>query len=181
MGSDALITYLEDHLAGAMQAVELLRAMREHFAQESLGAFAAELLTEVEADRAVLASLTERAGGSVGGMKEWAAWLAEKVSRLKLKHSSGDGLGTFEALEFLMLGIHGKRALWRALEQIAVSDVRLQGLKFNELVERAEQQHRKVEERRLVCAFDVFRETEGKGTIQYKAPTSPEQLSAKPQ
>ena len=44
-------------------------------------------------------------------MKEWGPWLAETVSRLKLKHRSADGLGTFEALEFLVVGIHGKRAL----------------------------------------------------------------------
>jgi hypothetical protein len=41
-------------------------------------------------------------------MKEWGAWMGEKVSRLKLKHGQGDGLGTFEALEFLVVGIHGK-------------------------------------------------------------------------
>ena len=47
-------------------------------------------------------------GGTPGGVKEWGAWLAEKVSRFKLKHGSADGLGTFEALEFLVIGIHGK-------------------------------------------------------------------------
>src|SRR5437016_10001692 len=99
MSSDALTTYLQDHLAGALHAIELLKAMRDHFAGKPLGAFAAEVLAEVEADREVLASLTERMGGSAGGMKEWVAWLSEKVSRLKLKHGSADGLGTFEALE----------------------------------------------------------------------------------
>ena len=52
-------------------------------------------------------------------MKEWGAWLTEKVSRLKLKHGAADGLGTFEALEFLVIGIHGKRALWRAMAAVA--------------------------------------------------------------
>ena len=97
-----LATYLQDHLAGALHAIELLKAMRDHFAGEPLGTFAAEVLAEVEADREVLARMTERAGGTAGGMKEWGAWLAEKVSRLKLKHGSSDGLGTFEALEFLV-------------------------------------------------------------------------------
>ena len=46
------------------------------------------MLAEVEADREVLARLTERVGGTAGGMKEWGAWLTEKVSRLKLKHGS---------------------------------------------------------------------------------------------
>ena len=156
MKKDALITYLQDHLAGALHAIELLKAMRDHFEGEPLGAFAGEVLAEVEADREVLAGLTKRAGGTVGGMKEWGAWLSEKVSRLKLKHGSADGLGTLEALEFLAIGIHGKRALWRAMAAIASKDPRLQNLDFEGLIGRAEGQHQKVEQQRLICAQSVF-------------------------
>ncbi len=156
MKNDALTTYIQDHLAGALHAIELLKAMRDHFAEEPLGTFAGEVLAEVEADREVLARLTERAGGTTGGMKEWRAWLSEKVSRLKLKHGAADGLGTFEALEFLVIGIHGKRALWRAMAAVAAFDARLQGFDFAELISRAENQHHKVEERRLALAESVF-------------------------
>lgn len=155
--SDSLTTYLQDHLAGALHAIELLKAMREHFAAEPLETFAAEVLAEVEADREVLARLTERVGGTAGGMKEWGAWLSEKVSRLKLKHGSTDGLGTFEALEFLVIGIHGKRALWRALALVASFDSRLEGIDFADLIARAENQHQRVEEQRLDYARSVFR------------------------
>jgi hypothetical protein len=89
-------------------------------------------------------------------VKEWGAWLTEKVSRLKLKYGSADGLGTFEALEFLVIGIHGKRALWRALEAVAPNEPRLRNIDFAELIARAENQHQKVEERRLDCAQSVF-------------------------
>src|SRR4051812_479965 len=164
MRSDALTTYLQDHLAGALHAIELLKAMRDHFAGEALGGFSAEMLAEVEADREVLATLTERAGGTAGGMKEWGAWLSEKVSRLKLRHGSADGLGTFEALEFLVIGIHGKRALWLAMKEVATFDARLQGLDFSELIGRAENQHERVEKRRLAYALSVFRN--GGGNIQ---------------
>lgn len=157
MTNDALPTYLQDHLAGALHAIEILKAMRHHFSGEPLGQFADQMLAEVQADREVLARLTERAGGTAGGMKEWAAWLSEKVSRLKLKHGSADGLGTFEALEFLVIGIHGKWALWRALAEVALFDKRLQGIDFGELTSRAQNQHQKVEERRLACAQSVFR------------------------
>ena len=149
---DALTTYLQDHLAGALHAIELLKAMRDHHAGEPLGQFAAQLLVEIEADRNVLAGLIERTGTAPGGVKEWGAWLAEKVSRLKLKHGSAEGLGTFEALEFLVLGIHGKWALWRALSVVAGNDSRLQGTDFNKLTTRAESQHASVDERRLACA-----------------------------
>ena len=170
MNNDALTTYLQDHLAGALHAIELLKAMRGHFAGEPLGTFAGEVLAEVEADREVLASLTECVGGTVGGMKEWAAWLTEKVSRLKLKHGAADGLGTFEALEFLVVGIHGKRALWRAMAAVASKDSRLQGFDFGELIARAENQHQRVEERRLACAESVFR----RGTSDEKSTTDTE-------
>jgi hypothetical protein len=160
MTNDALQTYLQDHLAGALHAIELLKAMRDHFAGEALGTFASQILAEVEADRSVLARLTDEAGGSAGGVKEWGAWLAEKVSRLKLKHGSADGLATFEALEFLVLGIHGKRALWRALAVIASFDSRLQGIDFAELIARAESQHARVEEQRLAYAQTIFRRTD---------------------
>ena len=66
-----------------------------------LGTFAAEVPAEVEADREVLATLTERVGGATGGMKDWGAWSAEKVSRPEAKNMAADGLGKFEALEFL--------------------------------------------------------------------------------
>ena len=157
MRSDALTTYPQDHLAGALHAIELLKAMRDHFVGQPLGTFAAVLLAEIEADRDVLARLTESVGGTAGGVKEWGAWLAEKVSRLKLKHDSADGLGTFEALEFLVIGIHGKWALWRTLETVASFDSRFRGIDFAELIARAEKQHHKVEDSRLACAQLVFR------------------------
>ena len=38
MRSDPLTTYLQDHLAGALHAIELLKAMRDHFSGEPSGA-----------------------------------------------------------------------------------------------------------------------------------------------
>lgn len=150
--SDPLTTYLQDHLAGSIHAIELFKTMCDDHAGEPLGEFASNLLVEIESDRDVLARLTESLGGSVGGPKEWSAWLAEKVSRLKLKHGSGNDLGTFEALEFLVLGIHGKWALWRALTLVAAYDVRLAGTNFDDLTTRAESQHARVDAQRLACA-----------------------------
>jgi hypothetical protein len=82
-------------------------------------------------------------------VKEWAAWVGEKISRLKLKQGRGNGLGTFEALEFLVLGIHGKWALWTALSLIAKFDSRFGDVDFENLASRAKSQHDRVNERRL--------------------------------
>jgi hypothetical protein len=157
--SDPLVIYLQDHLAGAMHAIEVLKAMRDHYAGEDLGQFATKLLVDIEADRDALETLIRKTGTSPGGVKEWGAWLSEKVGRLKLRHGTEKGLGTLEALEFLMLGIHGKWALWQALNAVAGKDSRLQGTDFNRLIARAEAQHGRVDERRLDFARIALKAT----------------------
>jgi hypothetical protein len=90
-------------------------------------------------------------------LKELASWIGEKVGRIKLGPDSGSGLATFEALEFLALGIQGKLALWRALQIVAPSDPRLSGIDFEQLAMRAQSQHDKVEQRRLETARTALR------------------------
>jgi hypothetical protein len=151
MSSDSLAIYLRDHLAGAA-AVDLLELLRDQYAGEPLGEFAEEILGDVEADRAALATLAQRVGGEPGVLKDATAWIGAKVARLKLGRHVAGSLGTFEALETLALGILGKLSLWRALVLVAPYDVRLAGVDFGRLAARAETQHDRVEERRLEAA-----------------------------
>jgi hypothetical protein len=144
--SDSLSTYLADHLAGSVHAIDLLRRMRDAHRGDSLRFFAEAMLPEIEADRAVLQDLAVTVGSGSSGLKELTAWVTEKVSRLKLGE---DDFGTFLSLEFLLLGIHGKFSLWRALGAIRASDPRLSGVDFEKLAERARVQEALVEERRL--------------------------------
>lgn len=157
--SDALSTYLQDHLAGSVHAIELVETMRDRHVDEPLGRFASELLVEIKADREVLLKLAEKVGAGSSGMKEITSWLAEKVSRLKLRQGADNDLGTLEALEFLELGIHGKWALWRALGTVAETDPQLKDTNFEQLASRAEMQHSQVEERRLEAARAALRST----------------------
>jgi len=154
--SEALSTYLQDHLAGSVHAVGLLEFMRDEHPREPLGRFARALLVEIEADRDVLRNLADRIGSGSSGPKELSAWFGERLSRLKLHHHTADGLGTFEALEFLELGIGGKLALWRALGAAAPRNSRLQGIDFEHLAARAELQQYQVEARRLEAAQAAF-------------------------
>jgi hypothetical protein len=149
--SDPLATYLHDHLAGSVHAINLLEFIRDQHNGEPLGRFASELLAEIQADRDTLRELAERIGAGSSEVKELTAWLSEKVTRLKLRRGA-EGFGTFEALEFLELGIHGKWALWRALGVVAASDARLRSVDFEHLAARAEAQRALVEERRLEAA-----------------------------
>jgi hypothetical protein len=147
--SDPLATYLQDHMAGAMMGVEILEALRDQHAGEPLGLFAGEMLVEVEADRDVLQRILDRVGGS-NVVKEAAAWVGEKISRLKLSRQAGGELGTFEALETLALGILGKRSLWTALK--TVKDTRIDTPDLEQLAVRAQSQYERVEARRLLAA-----------------------------
>lgn len=154
--SDPLATYLHDHLSGARGAIDLLETMRERHEGEPLGRFAAELLPLVEEDRRVLIGLAEELGAESSPLKEAGAWLGEKASRVKFRSGANEGLGTMMALETLALGILGKRALWKALENISAHDPRLQGVDFDHLIARAESQHEMTEERRLQYARTVL-------------------------
>lgn len=68
--SDPFQTYLHDHLAGAVVAIELLEVLRDQHAGEPLGQFAGDLLVEVEADRTVLRGLAERVGAESNPVTE---------------------------------------------------------------------------------------------------------------
>jgi len=147
-----LSTYLADHLAGSVHAIEVLKAIRQHHSADPLGEFAANILKEVETDRATLQNLAERVGAGSSNVKEITSWISEKFSRLKLRQGSKYDLGTFEALEFLVLGIHGKLSMWNALAVLALTDSRLVGLDFEHLAARATTQRDQVDQRRLEIA-----------------------------
>jgi hypothetical protein len=153
---DILATYLDDHLAGSVHAIELLKTMRDDHKNEPLGEFAGKLIPEIEADRQQLLRLVERIGAGGSEMKQLAGWVGEKIGRIKLSHRVTNSLSTFEALEFLELGIHGKWALWRALAEVSPAEPRLQGVDFQRLIRRADAQHSQVEEFRLELAHTVF-------------------------
>ncbi len=146
--SDPLTVYLQDHLAGSVQAIELVEFLCDQHKGDPLGVFASGLLVEIRADQEVLQRLADRMGGS-SSLKELTAWVAEKIARLKLSAKDKHDLGSFQALELLELGIHGKWALWRVLDEISASDWRLHNTDFGHLAARAETQRFQVEQRRL--------------------------------
>jgi hypothetical protein len=110
--NNPLATYLHDHLAGSAFAIDLLETLRDHYAGEALGEQAATLVIEVQRDRETLQRIADQVGKGSANLKEAVAWVAEKASRFKLTHEDRMGLGTFQALETLALGIQGKIALW---------------------------------------------------------------------
>ncbi|HEY7139630.1 MAG TPA: hypothetical protein VIE44_06015 [Methylomirabilota bacterium] len=108
MSQESLSVYLQDHLAGAAVAIEILEALRDEHPGEALGQLARALLVEIEENRTTLEALAERVGPGSCVLKETTAWLGAKLARFRLGRALSADLGTLEALETLGLGILGK-------------------------------------------------------------------------
>jgi hypothetical protein len=154
MSSKTLRTYLNDHLAGSVAALELLDHLADLHPDPEGKRFFTGLRLEVEEDRRVLQQLLEKVGGKESTVRKAAAWLTERIgqAKLHLDDLGGGQLRALEAIEALGLGIQGKLALWRALAAVADRVPRLQGVDFGRLEQRAVQQHERVEARRLQTA-----------------------------
>src|ERR1043166_4740818 len=104
---DNLHTYLNDHLAGAVAAIELLDALIEHHSEDRFGKPFRDLRDEIHEDRETLRDLIRKVGASESAIRKAGAWLAEKFSRAKIG-DTGDSAELLQALEALALGITGK-------------------------------------------------------------------------
>ena len=149
-----MTTYLNDHLAGSVAAIELLDHLRGLFRETEREQFFTVLQSEVEEDQKVLQGLLRELGGKESRVRKAAAWLTEKVGQAKLKlDDSGSGeLRLLEALEALELGILGKRALWRALSVVGDRVPQIRSLDLSKLERRAQDQYDRVEAERLKVA-----------------------------
>jgi hypothetical protein len=155
--SDSLKSYLHDHLAGSHFATKLLNALQEQYKDEPLGKFAGAMLAEVAQDQNILEQIIQQVGTAHLDLTESVGWLAERASQFKLhRDKAGAGLGTFEAVEVLALGIRGKLALWQALPAIRQLDARIPALDFAQLASRAEEQFARTDEERLNLIRFVF-------------------------
>jgi hypothetical protein len=154
MANEHLATYLNDHLAGSVVALELLEHLVSSYAGTRLESFFKNLTAEITADREKLEGLMSQLEITESRPRKASAWLTEKVTALKLlldDPADGD-LRLFESLEALSLGIEGKRGLWLALAAVAERSPQMRVLDYPKLIRRAEEQRSKVEEKRIETA-----------------------------
>jgi hypothetical protein len=154
-----LDSYLNDHLAGSVGALELLDRLIDTYEGKPLERFFRELRHEIDTDQETLKELIAKLGEKESAVRKAGAWIVEKLSRAKIQLSeTREGeMGLFLALEGLALGIDGKRSLWRALASASETAPHLLGLDYAMLEKRALEQHDRVEAKRLEVAREVFR------------------------
>jgi hypothetical protein len=156
--SRLLAIYLNDHLAGSTGGLELARRALGANRGTPFEAPLERLATEIAEDREALIEVMDRLGVARDPLKVVAGWAAEKVGRLKLngRIAGYSSLSRVVELEVLGLGVEGKRAMWRALGDVAAGDTRLEGVDLGGLTRRAERQRRLIEQQRLRAAAIAF-------------------------
>jgi len=156
--SKYLATYLNDHLAGSTAGLELVKRAASENDGSPLGDFLSQLCDEIADDREALEELMGSLGVGADHKKIAAAWVGEKVGRLKpnaqlLGYSP---LSPLVELEALSLGIEGKRLLWIAVQGIA-AEHGLAPERFADLAARASDQRSRVEQFRVEVAERALR------------------------
>jgi len=150
-----LNTYLQDHIAGAEVAVIVIDVLNKHAEEPHLIRILEELQIEVTKDKAVLERVAASLQSGPNVLKNTVAWMTAQIVDLKVRVGKTP-FGAFEGLEFLALGIQGKLHLWKALQRSAGCASATYTPDYLMLIERAEAQHRRVEDLRLALASIVL-------------------------
>ena len=158
MDDKLLSIYLNDHLAGSTAGLELARRLYRQNKKDAGAKRLGEIAAEIEEDREVLRDVMRRVGAAENPFKTTLARVTERAGRLKLNGQllGYSPLSKMEELEALRLGVEGKLALWRALEETRAPDSRLKGVDLPELQRRAERQREDLETMRLGAAREAF-------------------------
>lgn len=153
-----LSVYLNDHHAGAVVGAELARRIAKENSGNDYGRELAEIAKEIEEDRDELVRIMDRLDAHPNRLRVRGAWMAEKVGRLKLngRWFTYSPLSRLVELEGLIIGITGKLALWRSLDQLDGAELPIDRAKIKELIARAESQRERVERLRMRAASEAL-------------------------
>ncbi len=156
-----LDSYLNDHLAGSISALELIAHWAEVHKGEPLGSFFVETEREIKADQDTLRDVMRTLGVEESKVRQAGAWAAEKVGRARLMIAGDEqgSLGLVLTLEGLIMGVTGKKLMWRALAAAKLPG--LNSYNFEQLQRRAEQQVERIEAERIQAVSQAFSENIG--------------------
>src|SRR6266481_3523851 len=153
-----LDSYLNDHLAGSISALELIAHWVDVHKGEPLGSFFMETEREIKEDQDILRDVMRTLGVEESKMRQAGVWAAEKVGRARLKIAGDEpgSLGLVLTLEGLIMGVTEQKLLWVALA--AAKLPRLNSYNFQQLQRRAEQQVARIEAERISASRQAFAE-----------------------
>src|SRR5215831_8593041 len=149
-------SYLNDHLAGSISALELIDHWVNAHKGEALGSFFAKIEKEIREDQDTLRDVMRTLGVEESKVRKAGAWAAEKIGRARMIFGGDqpDSLGLVLTLEGLIMGVTGKKLLWASLD--AAKLARLDTYNFEQLQRRAEQQVAQIEAEHITAIRRAF-------------------------
>ncbi|HEX3621997.1 MAG TPA: hypothetical protein VHT97_06760 [Acidimicrobiales bacterium] len=153
-GAAPIEGYLNDHLAGAAAAVQLIDTIRSNNQGTPLADYLDDLRRWVEEDRETLVRVMDALDASPSMPKQAGGKVVERLSRLRLnEHITGSAdVSRLMEMETLSVGIEGKRLLWAALVTVGTARPQLGAFDLEALIERAVAQRAGLEPFRLEAA-----------------------------
>src|SRR3954470_1426109 len=153
---DNLAPYLNDHLAGSTTGRELAKRSLSSNRGTQFEPTLEWLVAQIVEDREALLDIMRAVGAPEDHLKKLAAFAVERVGRLKPNNSlfSYSPLSRLVEFEGLVLGVTGKLAGWRSLQQL--DDPRLAAVDLERLAKRAIEQRDRVEDQRREAARIAF-------------------------
>lgn len=138
--------------------MELAKRCLKNNEGSELGDYLQRFVGELEEERADLHRVMDALGLPRDKMKDGLGWAAEKAGRLKLNGqlTGYSPLSRLWELEGLMIGVTGKRSLWRSLQEVAPTDPRLEVVDLERLEKQAQGQLEELERHRLAAAAQAF-------------------------
>ena len=112
-----LARYLTDHLMGSDAALTVVTRLAVSHRGTPEGTLFAQLEEEFASERDVVRSVLKQLGRSAVSVKRAAGYAGGAVLQAVAGGDEGS-LALFRTLESLLIGVQGKRCLWRALQNV---------------------------------------------------------------
>ncbi|WP_127130187.1 NAD-dependent epimerase/dehydratase family protein [Georgenia sp. SYP-B2076] len=156
--------YLSDHLTGATGGHNLIERMSGAYADTELGPELARLASEIGEARTALRAVIDALELPRRPYRQAAAWVAERVGRLKLngRLTQRSPLSLVLELELMRSAVAGQLGLWQTLADLA-DDLRLPRERFEELSDRTRDFSARLERLHEAARRTAFREGEKVG------------------
>ena len=151
-----LATYLNNHLAASVGALDLLASLAADENNPEIARFAAGLQAEIEAEQQAVGDLMDSLEITKNRPQQAVGWLSQKLSQVKLRFDDPDdgALYLLESLELMLIAIEGKSGLWRALAAAEVPGMSV--AEYERYAAQSAEQQRRVELHRLAAARTAF-------------------------
>jgi hypothetical protein len=156
--TEMLGIYMNDQLAAGVIWREVARRSAGSNAGTELGSAVERVADQIAEDVATFERIMDRLGIGRSRVKTSLAIVAERAGRLKLNGRLFDysPLSRFVELDFLAMGIEGKRILWANLRDLAGLATQVPDVDFDHLIERAERQRAELEPFRTEAGRNAF-------------------------